>query len=68
VIIADLVGIYGGYIGYNVHGSIAGYQVIDHLCFLSLVPAIRRVLFLAFFYSVIGYFLSFNAKGGTTEV
>nr|WP_315250672.1 ABC transporter permease [uncultured Flavobacterium sp.] len=72
VIIADLVGVYGGYIGYNVHSSIGLYryfsEVIDHLDFLDLLPATIKTFFFGFFIGVIGCYKGFNASGGTASV
>lgn len=72
VIVADLVGIYGGYIGYNVHNSITLLryfsEVIDHLDFLDLLPATIKTFFFGFFIGVIGCYKGFNASGGTASV
>ncbi|OCB78526.1 MlaE family ABC transporter permease [Flavobacterium crassostreae] len=72
VIIADLVGIYGGYIGYNVHGKIGLLryfsEVIEHLDFLDLLPATIKTFFFGFFIGVIGCYKGFNASGGTASV
>jgi phospholipid/cholesterol/gamma-HCH transport system permease protein len=50
VIFADLVGIFGGYVGYNIHGSITLYryfsEVIEHLEFLDLLPAVIKTFLL----------------------
>lgn len=72
VITADLVGIYGGYVGYNVHGSISVLryfsEVIEHLDFLDLIPATIKTFFFGFFIGVIGCYKGFNASGGTASV
>lgn len=72
VIIADLVGIYGGYIGYNIHGEIGLLRyfsdVIEHLDFLDLLPATIKTFFFGFFIGVIGCYKGFNASGGTASV
>lgn len=72
VIIADLVGIYGGYVGYNVHGSISLLryfsEVIEHVDFLDLLPATIKTFFFGFFIGVIGCYKGFNASGGTASV
>jgi phospholipid/cholesterol/gamma-HCH transport system permease protein len=72
VIIADLVGIYGGYVGYNVHSSISLLryfsEVIEHLDFLDLFPATIKTFFFGFFIGVIGCYKGFNASGGTASV
>lgn len=72
VIIADLVGIYGGYIGYNVHGSIGLLryfsEVIENLEFLDILPATIKTFFFGFFIGIIGCYKGFNASGGTASV
>ena len=72
VITADLVGIYGGYVGYNVHGSIRVLryfsEVSEHLDFLDLIPATIKTFFFGFFIGVIGCYKGFNASGGTASV
>jgi len=72
VIVADLVGVFGGYIGYNVHGAIGLLryfsEVIDHLDFLDLMPATIKTFFFGFFIGVIGCYKGFNAAGGTASV
>lgn len=72
VIIADLVGIYGGYIGYNVHSSIGLLryfsEVIEHLDFLDILPATIKTFFFGFFIGAIGCYKGFNASGGTASV
>ncbi|WP_298393664.1 ABC transporter permease [Flavobacterium sp.] len=72
VFIADLVGIYGGYIGYNVHGNISLFryfsEVIEHLDFLDIFPATIKTFFFGFFIGVIGCYKGFNASGGTASV
>lgn len=72
VIIADLVGIYGGYVGYNIHSSIglSRYfsEVIDHLAFLDILPATIKTFFFGFFIGIIGCYKGFYASGGTASV
>jgi phospholipid/cholesterol/gamma-HCH transport system permease protein len=72
VIFADLVGIFGGYVGYNIHGSITLYryfsEVIEHLEFLDLLPAVIKTFFFGFFIGVIGCYKGFNASNGTASV
>jgi phospholipid/cholesterol/gamma-HCH transport system permease protein len=72
VIFADLVGIYGGYIGYNVHGSMSLFRyfsdVIEHLEFLDLMPAVIKTFFFGFFIGLIGCYKGFNASNGTASV
>lgn len=72
VIFADLVGVYGGYIGYNVHGNISMYRyfsdVFEHLEYLDLMPAVIKTFFFGFFIGLIGCYKGFNAKNGTASV
>jgi phospholipid/cholesterol/gamma-HCH transport system permease protein len=72
VLFADLVGIFGGYIGYNVRGSMSLLRyfsdVIEHLEFLDLMPAVIKTFFFGFFIGLIGCYKGFNAKNGTASV
>lgn len=72
VIYADLVGIYGGYIGYNVRGTMGLYRyfsdVFEHLEFLDLMPAVIKTFFFGFFIGLIGSYKGFNASSGTASV
>ena len=72
VLFADFVGIYGGYIGYNVHGKISLYRyfsdVFEHLEYLDLMPAVVKTFFFGFFIGMIGCFKGFNANNGTASV
>ena len=72
VIFADFVGVYGGYVGYNVHGSIGLLryfaEVIEHLDFLDLLPATIKTFFFGFFIGTIGCYKGFNASKGTASV
>ena len=72
VMYADFVGIFGGYIGYNVRGSMSLYgyfsEVIDNLEFLDIIPAVIKTFFFGFFIGLIGCYKGFNAKNGTASV
>ncbi len=72
VLFADMVGIYGGYIGYNVRGSMSLLRyfsdVFEHLEFLDLMPAVIKTFFFGFFIGLIGCYKGFNAKNGTASV
>ncbi|WP_026977624.1 MlaE family ABC transporter permease [Flavobacterium tegetincola] len=72
VFYADFIGIFGGYIGYNVHGSLGLFryfsEVIEHLDFLDLLPATIKTFFFGFFIGLIGCYKGFNAKKGTASV
>lgn len=72
VIFADFIGIYGGYIGYNVRGNMSLYRyfsdVVEHLEFLDLVPAVIKTFFFGFCIGLIGCYKGFNASNGTASV
>lgn len=72
VIFADLVGIFGGYVGYNVHGSMGLFRyftgVFEHLEFLDVMPATIKTFFFGFFIGLIGCYKGFNASSGTASV
>ncbi|MGL2988567.1 MlaE family ABC transporter permease [Flavobacterium sp. RSSA_27] len=72
VIYADLIGIFGGYIGYNVKGSIGIYRyfsaVFEHLEFIDLLPAVIKTFFFGFFIGLIGSYKGFTASNGTASV
>lgn len=72
VVFADLVGFIGGYIGYNIHGSM-GLQryftgVFSSLEFLDIVPATIKTFFFGFFIGMIGCYKGFTADNGTASV
>jgi phospholipid/cholesterol/gamma-HCH transport system permease protein len=72
VLFADLIGVFGGYVGYNVRGSISIYryfsEVFDHLEFIDLIPAVIKTFFFGFFIGLIGCYKGFNASNGTASV
>lgn len=72
VIFADFVGIYGGYVGYNVHSSIGLFryfsEVVENLEFLDVIPAVIKTFFFGFFIGLIGCYKGFNASSGTASV
>ncbi|TRX43148.1 MlaE family ABC transporter permease [Flavobacterium restrictum] len=72
VIYADFVGVFGGYIGFNVHGDMGLYRyfsdVFEHLEFLDLMPAVIKTFFFGFFIGLIGCYKGFNASSGTASV
>jgi phospholipid/cholesterol/gamma-HCH transport system permease protein len=72
VLFADLVGVFGGYIGYNVRGNISLYRyfsdVLESLEYLDLMPAVIKTFFFGFFIGLIGCYKGFNAKNGTAGV
>jgi phospholipid/cholesterol/gamma-HCH transport system permease protein len=72
VVFADFVGIYGGYIGFNIHGNMTLLRyfsdVLEHLEFLDLFPAFIKTFFFGFFIGLIGCYKGFNASNGTASV
>lgn len=72
VIYADFVGIFGGYIGYNIHGKITLFryfsEMIEHVEYMDLIPAFIKTFFFGFFIGLIGCYKGFNASNGTASV
>jgi phospholipid/cholesterol/gamma-HCH transport system permease protein len=72
VIFADFVGVIGGYIGYNIHENISLYRyfsnVLEHLEFLDIFPAVVKTFFFGFCIGLVGCYKGFNAENGTESV
>lgn len=72
VIFADFIGIFGGYIGYNIHENINIYRyfsdVLESLDFLDIIPATIKTFFFGFSIGLIGSYKGFNAENGTESV
>jgi phospholipid/cholesterol/gamma-HCH transport system permease protein len=72
VFFADAIGIFGGYIGVNIHTHVNLYrymtQIFQSLEFLDLFPATIKTFFFGFFIGMIGCFKGFNAANGTESV
>jgi phospholipid/cholesterol/gamma-HCH transport system permease protein len=72
VIYADFIGVFGGYIGYNIHENINLYRyfsdVLENLEFLDIVPATIKTFFFGFSIGLIGCYKGFNAENGTESV
>lgn len=72
VIYADLIGIMGGYIGYNIHGAMTLQRyftgVFNNLEYLDIVPATIKTFFFGFFIGAIGCYKGFTASAGTASV
>jgi phospholipid/cholesterol/gamma-HCH transport system permease protein len=72
VIYADLVGLFGGFIGYNIHGDVSLFrffsQALESLTFMDLIPATIKTVFFGFFIGMIGCFKGFHAENGTESV
>jgi phospholipid/cholesterol/gamma-HCH transport system permease protein len=72
VILADAVGILGGYIGVNIHGDVSFSRyvakIFEILTFSDIFPATIKTLFFGFFIGMIGCYKGFNAANGTESV
>ncbi len=72
VVLADVIGIFGGYMGVNIHGDMSLYlyitKVFDILTFSDLLPATVKTFFFGFFIGIIGCYKGFNANSGTESV
>ncbi|WP_394991025.1 MlaE family ABC transporter permease [Emticicia sp.] len=72
VVFADGIGIFGGYVGVNIHSdvNIVRYtsQVIESLDFIDIVPATIKTFFFGFAIGMIGCYKGFTAANGTESV
>ncbi len=72
VVFADAVGVFGGFVGMNIHSDITMFryisQVIASLDFIDVVPAIIKTFFFGFFIGMIGCYKGFTAADGTESV
>ena len=72
VIFADAIGIYGGFVGINIHSDVnfTRYvsQVISSVDFLDIIPATIKTFFFGFFIGLIGCYKGFTAANGTESV
>lgn len=72
VIYADFIGVFGGYIGYNIHENMDFYRyfsnVLEHLEFLDILPAVLKTFFFGFAIGLVGCYKGFNAENGTESV
>jgi phospholipid/cholesterol/gamma-HCH transport system permease protein len=72
VIFADAIGIFGGYVGINIHDDVNMYrfltQIFESLDYSDLIPATIKTFFFGFFIGMIGCFKGFNAANGTESV
>jgi len=72
VVFADVVGIFGGFVGVNIHGDInmTRYfsQVIESLAFVDIFPATIKTFFFGFFIGMIGCYKGYTAANGTESV
>lgn len=72
VVFADGIGIYGGYVGINIHSDVnlSFYlsKVLASLRFIDIFPAIIKTFFFGFFIGMIGCYKGFTAANGTESV
>lgn len=72
VVFADAVGIYGGFVGVNIHSDLNFYrytsQVLESLDFLDIIPATIKTFFFGFFIGMIGCYKGYTAANGTASV
>jgi phospholipid/cholesterol/gamma-HCH transport system permease protein len=72
VIAADVISLYGAYIGVNLKGDVSLHlfflQVFDKLSFMDVLPAIIKTFFFGFAVGLIGCYKGYNANKGTEGV
>jgi phospholipid/cholesterol/gamma-HCH transport system permease protein len=72
VIFADGIGIYGGYIGVNMHSDVTLFrytaQILESITFLDIFPATIKTFFFGFFIGMIGCYKGYTAANGTESV
>lgn len=72
VFFADGIGIFGGYIGMNIHTKVNMFryfsQVLESLDFIDIIPATVKTFFFGFFIGMIGCYKGFTAANGTESV
>jgi phospholipid/cholesterol/gamma-HCH transport system permease protein len=72
VIFADGIGIFGGFVGINIHSdfNLVNYstKVLESLDFLDIVPATIKTFFFGFAIGMIGCYKGFTAANGTKSV
>lgn len=72
VIFADAVGIFGGYVGINLHADVNFFryisQVMASIDFIDIIPATIKTFFFGFFIGIIGCYKGYTAANGTESV
>ncbi len=72
VFYSDLIGVFGGYIGINMHSDVHLFryfsQSFETVEFLDVFPATIKTFFFGFFIGMIGCYKGFNASSGTESV
>lgn len=72
VIFADVIALYGSYIGVNLKGDVSFtlffHQVIEKLNFMDVFPAFIKTFFFGFAIGLIGCYNGYNSNKGTEGV
>lgn len=72
VFFADVIGVFGGYIGINIHSDVNllrySNQVLESLSFIDILPATIKSFFFGFAIGLIGCYKGFTASNGTESV
>lgn len=72
VIFADGIGIFGGFVGYNIHSdlNIIRYNslIFENLSFMDIFPATIKSFFFGFSIGTVGCYKGFTASNGTESV
>ena len=72
VIFADVIALYGSYIGVNLKGDVSSHlffsQVIEKLAFEDILPAFIKTFFFGFAIGIIGCYKGYNSNKGTEGV
>lgn len=72
VILADVVSLYGSYVGVNLKGEVSFrlffLQVFEKLAFMDVFPAIIKTFFFGFAVGLIGCYKGYTASNGTEGV
>lgn len=72
VFFADLIGVFGGYVGINIHSDVSLFRyiskVFESLDFIDIMPATIKTFFFGFSIGLIGCYKGFTAANGTESV
>ena len=72
VIIADVISLYGGYVGVNLKGDVSFVlffiQVFESVKFSDVLPAVIKTFFFGFWIGIISCYRGYNASKGTEGV
>jgi phospholipid/cholesterol/gamma-HCH transport system permease protein len=72
VIYADVIGLFGAYVGVNLSGDVSVYlffsQIFQSLVFQDVLPAIIKTFFFGFAIGLVGSYKGYNSNKGTEGV